>query len=126
MRQRRPDQGDPDPVGRRSFLRKAGIGSVGALVIGGLGDVLASPAANASQRTARAKTRGHMTIMEKGAPNERCEAVATCYPCDGCCGSPCKPSGTAYCFYCTATPCEGAGVACYDHAPSQFTICCNT
>jgi hypothetical protein len=128
MRRSSSPRGGPDPDGRRSFLRKAGLGSVGAFALAGLGDVLASPAANASQRSARAKTKGHMTIMKKGAQtDERCTAVAVCHPCSGCCpGGPCTPSGVAYCFYCTATPCQGAGVACYDHAPEEFTICCNT
>lgn len=117
--------GDEHNVGRRSFLRRAGLGSVGALALAGLGDVLVTPAANASQQRARARAAGRLTIMHKSSTSRNCIAISTCHPCSGCCpGGPCKPSGVAYCFYCTATPCGGAGVFCIDHRPVTFTECC--
>lgn len=112
-------------LGRRSFLRRAGLGSVGALAFAGVADVLASPAANAStRRVMKIKQNGHMTFIEKGqAIPSACTGDSECYPCDGCCGAPCKPKGVGYCFYCSGTC--GQGVFCIDHPPSKFSNCCH-
>ena len=109
--------------GRRSFLRKAGFGGigVGVLALGGLADVLTSPAASASQRQRQARK---LTALDKRrAKPGACTGESECYPCNGCCGSPCTPKGVAYCFYCTGTC--GQGVYCMDHPPQDFSNCCH-
>ena len=109
---RRADQAEPGSTDRRSFLRKASLGSVGALALASVGDVLASPAANASSRRAVSQMpKGRMTFYDTGKPKPGiCSGESTCYPCDGCCGSPCKPTGVGYCFYCEGTC--GSGPIC--------------
>lgn len=111
---------------RRSFLRKAGLGGVGALALGGFADVLAAPAANASSTKARVlRQNAHMTFMKKGqaVPNV-CTGESECHPCNGCCpGGPCRPFGVAYCFYCAGSC--GQGVFCIDHPPQAFSNCCH-
>jgi len=119
------DQVEPGSVGRRSFLRKASLGGVGALALAGFADVLAAPAANASSTKARAlRQNAHLTFIEKGrAIPKICTGESTCYPCSGCCGAPCTPKGIGYCFYCAGTC--GQGVFCIDHPPQKFSNCCH-
>lgn len=88
-----------------------------------VGDVLFATSSGA----ATSPTVGHagtMTIFDDPADvPEGCIAYATCTPCNGCCPEgACPPK--QFCFYCSATPCQAAGVACYEHAPEQFYICC--
>lgn len=125
MRRNRDVPTGPGAEGRRSFLRKAGIGSVGVLALGGLGDVLASPAANASQRQrqGQAQARKLAVLDKKHASPRICSGESECYPCSGCCGAPCKPTGVGYCFYCTGSC--GQGVFCMDHPPQKFSNCCH-
>jgi hypothetical protein len=120
MKRKRDTKSGPGADDRRSFLRKAGLGSVGVLVIGGLGDVLTSPAASASQRQARTIKAQDKRHTKPGL----CTGESVCHPCSGCCpGGPCKPSGVAYCFYCSGSC--GQGVLCIDHPPEEFTNCCH-
>ena len=122
MKRKHDAQSGSSSDGRRSFLRKAGLGSVGALALGGLGDILASPAASASQR----QRQGHnfQVLDKKHASPRICTGESTCHPCSGCCpGGPCTPKGVGYCFYCSGSC--GQGVLCIDHPPVAFTNCCH-
>lgn len=115
------------PVTRRAFLRKTGFASLAGLAVVAAGDVLASPMANASTRQRQNLKRiGQMKSFDnpKDAP-DGCIAYATCTYSPSHCGAPCTPTGVAYCFHCTATPCEGAGYYCLDHSPQTFYLCCS-
>lgn len=124
---RRPAANPSDITGteaslsRRGFLRRAGLGAIASLAVASVGDVLlAAPSGAATV----GRQTGMMTAFEDpaDAPNG-CIAYSTCTPCNGCCpGGPCPPK--YFCFYCSATPCGPAGVACYERAPKQFYICC--
>lgn len=109
-------------LSRRGFLSKVGVGGAGLLAATAVGDLLFSPVAGAST----GPHRGRMTRYDTPPPVEPdgCVAYATCRHCQDCCpGGPCPPG--QYCFYCTATPCQGAGVACYPSTDgATFYICC--
>lgn len=126
MRERSDDAAgfEAIPVTRRGFLKRAGLGGLAALAVGAAGDVLAAPLAGASGiRPSEMAGRRTVVIDSPDDPSVTCDGVATCTPCNGCCPhGPCPPD--YFCFYCTATPCQAAGVSCYHHGPTQFTICC--
>lgn len=113
-------------LGRRSFLRRAGLGSVGALAVASMAEVLAAPAASAGTKKAKLlRQNAHMTFVEKGQASPRvCTGESECYPCSGCCpNGPCKPTGVGYCFFCRGSC--GSGTICIDHPPQQFSNCCH-
>jgi hypothetical protein len=115
--------GDAEPVSRSGFLRRAGVAG---LALAGIGDLVAAPLASAKMSSRAVRSSGQLRMYDNlgDLPNS-CRSYSKCSPCSGCCGQPCQPPGVGYCFYCSATPCQGAGVACYDHSPNTFYICCN-
>ena len=113
--------GDETKVSRGGFLRRAGVAG---LAVAGIGDLVAAPLVSAKV-TARGYS-GLPSYSSMSAVPNSCEAVATCHLCNGCCGSPCKPTGSEYCYYCTATPCGAAGPVCLSgNTPNPRYICCN-
>jgi len=119
------DQGEAAPVSRRAFLRRAGLGSLAGLAMTAVGDVVMSPMASAAPRPGAARPAKGQTVAfdDLADAPAGCIAYATCTPCNGCCPhGPCPPK--QFCFYCSATPCGPAGVACFERADTQFYICC--
>jgi hypothetical protein len=123
---RQDAEGGLDRFSRRRFLRKAGVTSLAGFALAAVGDVLVSPVARAGQRSSAGRATGRLTVYENRSDiPDSCIAYATCNPCGGCCETfgGCTPP--EYCFYCTATPCQPAGVNCYHHSKSTFYICCS-
>jgi hypothetical protein len=113
-------------LGRRSFLRRASLGSVGALAVASVAGVLAAPAASAGTKKARTlRQNAHLTFVEKGQASPKiCTGESECHPCSGCClNGPCKPTGVGFCFFCRGSC--GNGTICIDHPPVAFSNCCH-
>lgn len=113
-----------EPVSRGRFLRRAGVAG---LALAGIGDLIAAPLASAKASSTATASSGQLGMYDSVADlPARCLSYSKCTPCNGCCiDSPCQPYGEAYCFCCSATPCEGYNCACYDHPPQTFYLCCD-
>ncbi len=117
---------DVEPgLGRRGFLRRAGLSGVGVFAVASMAEVLVAPTASAGTAKARVlRQNAHMRFLPLGQANPNvCTGESVCTPCSGCCGSPCKPTGVAFCFSCSGTC--GSGHICIDHPPQKFDNCCH-
>jgi hypothetical protein len=100
------------PSGRRRFLRQLGMTAVGTAALSGLADVVGlKPAAAVTRAERGRKVRGARSRAAV-VPDVTVSGISmTCDVCEGCCGTPCTPSGV-YCHYCNAiTLVAGGGSA---------------
>jgi anaerobic selenocysteine-containing dehydrogenase len=88
------------PSGRRKFLRQLGTTAVATAALSGLADVVGlKPAAAATRAEGGMKVRGARNRASV-VPDATVTSVSViCQHCNGCCGSPCTPSGL-YCHFC--------------------------
>jgi hypothetical protein len=115
------NDGVEDKVSRGAFLRRTG--ALGMATIG-IGELIVAPFANA--RTSAARGRSRMQNSVAKMPDGCSGGYSTCTWDNGACGKPCTPTGSSYCFHCTATPCAPASTSCINRGNSNtFQICCN-
>ncbi len=108
-------------MSRRGFLRRAGLAGAGGMALAAFGEGIGVKAAGAAVVP---KTKRKETVLWQGSATACPGCILTCTTAEGHCGSPCTPTGTAYCFHCVESgSCSGSYYQCQDRQPGTYIIC---